>query len=310
MKQLSDGFALINQKSCPLYKNASGFIKLSALDAIQIFENTTVENFKNKMSLIIAHTGVLLILKSILLATIKKEQNDFELFALNDPELIIQEGKISIRPKKNTIGNLDLINRIKDCGFDIAPIKDDFYYINEVRNQIVHHFNESPIEELKTNMISVFSIVNAICGQYSETFWGEILWKNLKKLSEQSTHLLQKCKDSYNKIGFIPIDYYFRCLKCSSHLLLITQKNKESQFQCQFCKADITKALLISSLESSSSFYNTHQIIQYLSVYGKNFSKSDKQKILAARENNSQIYGIQTDDDISLFYDKIENTTS
>ncbi|HAT1756799.1 TPA: hypothetical protein I8Y95_000970 [Legionella pneumophila] len=307
MKQLSDGFALINRENCLLYKNATGFITLSALDAIQIFENPTVENFKNKMSLIIAHTGVLLILKSILLATIKQEQKDFELFALNDPELIIQEGKISIRPKKNTIGHQDLINRIKDCGYDIAPIKDDFHYINEVRNQIVHHFNESPIEELKTNMISVFSMVNAICGQYSETFWGESLWGNLKKLSGQSLHLLQKCKESYQKISFKPIEYYFRCLKCSSHLLLIIQKNKEFQFQCQFCKANITKESLISSLESSKSFYNTHQIIQYLSVYGKNFSKGDKEKILAARENNSQIYGIQTDDDISLFYDKLEN---
>lgn len=307
MKQLSDGFALIDKKKCPFFNNANGFIKLSAFDAIQIFQNTTVESFKNKTSLIIAHTGVLLILKSILLATVKQKQKDLELFALNDPEVIIQEEKISIRPKKNTIGAQDLINRIKNCGYDIDPIKSDFQYINEVRNEIVHHFNESPTEELKTNMISIFSIVNAILGQYSEAFWGEQLWKSLQKLSGQSASLLQKCKDSYVKIGLTPIEYYFRCLKCSSHLLLITQKNKEYQFQCQFCRANINKELLISSLENSSSFYNTHQIIQYLSAYGKNFSKADKEKILGARENNAQIYGIQTDGDISLFYDNLEN---
>jgi len=100
MMQLSDGFSLIDEKNCPLYKNATGFIKLSALDAMEIFQNQVVESFKNKTSLIIAHTGVLLMLKSILQATIKLHQKDYELFALRNPEVVIKDGKISIQPKK------------------------------------------------------------------------------------------------------------------------------------------------------------------------------------------------------------------
>jgi len=214
--------------------------------------------------------------------------------------------KFPFSPKKNTIGHQELISRLKDYGYNTTVIKEDFFYINEVRNQIVHHFNEAPIEELKTNMISLFSIVNAICGEFSETFWGVELWKSLRQLSEKSDLLLQKCKDSYKEIGFQPIDYYFRCLKCSSKLLLIIKTKKTHEFQCQFCKASFNKGTLISYLENSKNFYSTHQVIQYLLIYVNNLNGSDQRSILDARENNSQIYGIDTDDDISLFYDKVD----
>ena len=121
---------------------------------------------------------------------------------------------------------------------------------------------------------------------------------------------MQKCKNSYKQIGFQPIEYYFRCLKCSSNLLLIIKKNKTYEFQCQFCKASFKKDFLISSLENSESFYATHQVIQYLSVYVNSLNIVDQKKILAAGESNSQIYGIDTDEDISLFYDKINEISN
>ena len=83
------------------------------------------------------------------------------------------------------------------------------------------------------------------------------------------------------------------------------------EYAPEFKLADQTKediTLLIYELENSSSFAETHNIIEKIQKYIDSFTKSDLMEIITIIMNNNQIRWILGDDDIFSFLNMVKNT--
>lgn len=81
-------------------------------------------------------------------------------------------------------------------------------------------------------------------------------------------------------------------------------------YKAQLIEFINNKAQLIDDLEKSGNFRSTHLAIAGLDEYINYLSRDEVQKILQASENNDQVSWIRTDEDVALFYGKIDRINS
>lgn len=291
------GFTKIELGKCQFYKDGRDFLRYAALEALNLKKENSTDNVKHKIALITSYTGLNFLLLSILQAAIPDENQ--RRHVIYKRQLKVKNSKLTVTDSTNTIDTEELIDRLKGCNFQMADIAPKLREIAKIRNNVIHHFENKPNEELLNHIITIFLIVNDIVNIKTD-FWGDT-WKDSIKISIIFETLHKRCIKSYEDNNFEPNTYYFNCPSCGSILLFLQKNVGVNEIKCETCLKVFDKTFLINSLTSSDSYRETHQVISLLSAFIDEFDEEDLE-IINNADTNPQVGDIIFDDDINNFY--------
>lgn len=290
------GFDKIEFDKCKFYQDGRDFLRFAAVEALKLHKQKSSDSVKHKIALITSYTGLNFLLLSILQASIPNLNQ--RKHVIYNRQLVVKNNKLTVNESSKTIETHELIKRLNSCNYNIKDIEPKLREIAEIRNNVIHHFNNRPEDELMNHIVSIFLIINEIISDKKE-FWGES-WEDLIRISNISDSLKKICKKSYKQNKFTP-SFYFNCLHCSSDLLNIRSQLGNKIIKCETCQFEYNKNILIQLLSDSSSYRDTHKIICMLEVFSDELYQDDLEAIEASTEN-PQVGDIIFDDDIRDFF--------
>lgn len=297
MDTLRNGFNKIITTDCQFYQDGRDFLRYAAKQALELNSIKSEDTVKHKISLITGYTGLNFLLLSILRASIPNERNKEHV--IYKRKLEVKNSKLVVSESSTTIDTDELIKRLSGCNYNLENIKTKIKSLANIRNNIIHHFNDKPNNELINYIVTIFLVVKEII-KNPEDFWGDS-WSDLNKNSKYLLKINESCLKSYEKNRFTPHPYYFNCLSCGSTSLSIKGDKQEKIITCETCDEKFAKSELLYELSNSGSYRYSHQVISLLEVFRNNFSDEDK-SIIHDATNNPQVGDIINDDDVNGFY--------
>ena len=138
----------IDFQDCQFYKDSKDFLRY-AKQAFELNTEHSTDNDKHKIALITGYTGLNFLLLSILRASIPNEKQKEHV--IYKRKLEVKNSKLVLSESINTIDTEELLKRLKGCNYELKNIKDKIKSLADVRNNVIHHFNDKPNNELINN---------------------------------------------------------------------------------------------------------------------------------------------------------------